>query len=209
MKNKLLLIVFTLTCIDLFGQVLLTDSIPVRLSYINGERLGNNNRIDWKVACFLQHANFEIQRSADNINFETVHSFQADELRCREPFFYTDNTATSDKSFYRIKVGDIDGRFYSSGIIALYKSPDKMDITAITPSISTGKFSLQVSSASADKADIIITTSGGKIVHQQSLRMQKGNNTVNLLLNHLSAGLHYITIISSTRQVSKSSFIKI
>ena len=84
-----------------------------------------------------------------------------------------------------------------------------MDITAITPSISTGKFSLQVSSASADKADIIITTSGGKIVHQQSLRMQKGNNTVNLLLNHLPAGIHYITIISSTRQVSKSSFIKI
>lgn len=207
-KKLMLLVLFVTTSFSIYSQVSITDSLPVRLSYLNGERTGGNNRIDWKVACFLQYANFEIQRSSDNINFTSIHSFQADELRCLDPFFYIDNNA-AEKSFYRVRVGDIDGRFYSSGIIALYRSPGKMDITAITPSINNGLFAMQLSSAGIDKANVVITGSAGNIVHQQTIQIQKGNNSVYFDLNHLTNGVYHITILNSTRETSKISFIKL
>jgi hypothetical protein len=60
------------------AQLVLGDSIPVRISYINGERSGSSNHLNWAVTCFLQYANFEIQRSDNGTTYYTIHNFQAD-----------------------------------------------------------------------------------------------------------------------------------
>ena len=77
---------FTLTLllnmtIFLHAQLVFGDSIPVRISYISGQRSGNSNQLNWAVTCFLQYANFEVQRSENGISYSTIHTFRADELR--------------------------------------------------------------------------------------------------------------------------------
>ena len=95
------------------AQIIFGDSIPVRLSYLDGNRNGNSNQLNWAVSCFLDYANFEIQSSANGLNYYTIHTFQADQTRCRQPFNYSD-PQPSGKFYYRIRVGDLNGKFYSS-----------------------------------------------------------------------------------------------
>ena len=68
--------------------------------------------------CFLLYAKFEVQRSIDGRNYTTINTFEADQLRCKQPFNFIDRNV-SGTLFYRIKVGDLDGRFSASKIVAV------------------------------------------------------------------------------------------
>ena len=206
---KKLIILTTLVCMFSFShaQIIFGDSIPVRLSYLDGNRNGNSNQLNWAVACFLQYANFEIQRSENGISYTTIHSFQADELRCRQPFNYTDLQAV-EKSFYRIRVGDLDGKFYSSKIVALYGQVKGFDITSITPTIINNETMVNISSSSSGKIEIIITSSTGVTVKRKTFSVQKGNNSFSLQLADIMKGFYFLSVTNAEGETKISQFIK-
>lgn len=207
MKKNILLLVLLTHLSAAQAQFSTGDSVPVRISYMNGERMGSNNQLNWAVACFLQYARFEIQRSQDGASFQTIHSFQADELRCRQPFSYTDMQST-EKSFYRIKVGDVDGRYYSSKTVVLYGQIKGFDITGISPTIITSDAIVNLSSSSAGKAEIIITSAAGIIIKRKSYGIQKGNNPIPVQLNTLQKGIYYVSAVNNDGEVRNSMIIK-
>ncbi|MEP6617243.1 MAG: hypothetical protein ABJA57_11715, partial [Ginsengibacter sp.] len=133
MKKFLLLYTLTLLVFSIDAQTF-SDSIPVRLKSFEASRTNNSNKLYWAVACFLDYAKFDIQRSGDGINFTTINSFEADKLRCRQPFTYEDRTANG-KVFYRLKVGDLDGRDYVSKITVLISKTKGFDIASLTPTL--------------------------------------------------------------------------
>ncbi len=206
-KFILSLLLLLLSFSFLHAQLVFGDSVPVRLSYMDGERIGSNNRLDWSVACFLEYANFDIQRSQDGINYKTIYTFQADELRCRQPFNYTD-IHPAEKSFYRIRVGDLDGRYYSSKTVALYGQVKGFDITSITPTITTGEAMLNLSSSSSGKVEITITSATGLIAKKISYVIKKGTNIIPLQLNKLQNGMYFISALNSEVQRKTSVVIK-
>ena len=71
---------YTLLCFILFAftlkanaQLLVAeDSVPVRVSYFNVEQNNNKTTLNWKVVCYLQFANFEVQRSANGTDHTTI-----------------------------------------------------------------------------------------------------------------------------------------
>jgi hypothetical protein len=208
MKKIILVPLILLTTFSfIHAQFSQNDSVPVRISHMDGERSGNTNQVNWAVSCFLQYAKFEIQRSQDGAAFQTIHSFQADELRCRQPFSYSD-IQSAEKSFYRIKVGDVDGRFYSSKTIALYGQIKGFDITSINPTIITHDAVLNLSSSSSGKAEIIITSAAGIIIKRASLTIQKGNNSIPLQFNTLQKGIYFISATNSEGNTRSSMVIK-
>lgn len=203
---------FTLTLllnmtIFLHAQLVFGDSIPVRISYISGQRSGNSNQLNWAVTCFLQYANFEVQRSENGISYSTIHTFRADEIRCRQPFTYSDFQPT-EKSFYRIRVGDIDGKFYSSKIVGLYGTTNGFDITSITPTIVSDKAVLNISSSSPGKVEIIITSLSGVVTTKIFSTLQKGDNSVTLQTNTLLKGSYIISVRNPQGEIRSSSIIK-
>jgi len=181
------------------------DSVPVRISYLQGERKNNNNELNWTVTCSLQFAKFEIERSANAVDYTTIHTFQADELRCRQPFSYTDIQNT-DKAFYRIRVGDIDGRFYSSKTIVLYGKNVGFDLVSILPSITNGKTSLIVSSAVADKIEIVVTNNSGAVISKFNQSIANASNTIPVDFSNCLKG-SYLISVSNGRGVVKSGWI--
>ncbi len=206
MKKIFLLLILLANVVCLEAQFAGNDSVPVRISYLQGERKNNNsNELDWAVSCSLQFAKFEIQRSANAVDYTTIHTFQADELRCRQPFSYID-IQNLDKSFYRIKVGDIDGRFYSSKTIVLYGKNSGFDLVSIFPSVTTGKTSLVVSTTTADKIEIVITSITGTVIKKINHSIVKGSNTIPVdLSNCLKGG--YLISVSNGKGIVKTGRI--
>ncbi len=207
MKKLFTLTLFAGIATNLHAQLVIGDSIPVRISYISGQRSGNSNQLNWAVTCFLQYANFEIQRSENGIGYSTIHTFRADELRCRQPFTYTDLLPT-EKSFYRIRVGDLDGKFYSSKIIGLYGNTKGFDITSITPTIVADKAVLNISSSSPGKVEIIITSLSGVVTTKLFSTLQKGDNSVSLQTNTLLKGSYIISVRNPQGEIRSGSIIK-
>ncbi len=184
------------------------DTTPVRLSSFNATSLTNNNiKLNWKVVCFLEFANFQVQRSTDGINYTTINMFQSDRLRCKQPFDYEDQNI-GGKIYYRVSVGDKDGRFSTSKIVVLTGKTKPFELISLSPSIITNNTQLNISSAIVDKVKILITNAQGIAVKHISTTLNTGTNYINLELSNLAKGCYNISIINSSSNIISTRFIK-
>lgn len=193
------------------AQLLLDSSyVPVSISSINAVSNAGNNKLNWKTACFISHAKFDIQRSYDGINYASIDGFSADQLRCQQPFDYTDFSANqlAGRVYYRLKVGDLDGRVYNSKIVAVFTHGQGIEINSFSPTIVTSSATLSVSSSAADNSIITITNIQGVIVKTISAKLTKGVNTIQLAATGLPIGNYWLTLRNSKEDIKTVQFIK-
>ncbi|MEO6455810.1 MAG: T9SS type A sorting domain-containing protein [Ginsengibacter sp.] len=208
MKSVAGFIMLTLFSIAAYTQPAKYDSVPVRLSTLEAGTVGNNAKLMWKVVCFLQYAKFEIQRSPNGVNYSTIDTFEADQLRCRQPFDFTDPNITG-KTFYRIRVGDLDGKFYHSKVVAVTGNEKGFEINALSPSFVTTNTALSISSAAKDKAEIVITNFQGMVVKRFTIKLNKGVSEAAIDLTNIAKGNYVITVTNSFSMVKTIRFVKL
>lgn len=206
----LFILIMTLgSCIAAQSQTAPTDSVLVRLTTLEATTINNDARLDWKVVCFLLYAKFEIQRSLDGTNYTTINAFEADQLRCRLPFDFTDANV-SGRLYYRIKVGDLDGRFSTSKIVAIAGKEKGFEINSLTPSlINNNNTTLSISSATADKAEITITNFQGAVVKRISVTLNKGVTELPVDASNLARGNYILTVINRAADIKTTRFAKL
>jgi hypothetical protein len=185
-----------------------TDSVPVRLSTLEATTKGSDAVLDWEVVCFLEYAKFEIQRSSNGINYTIINTFEADRLRCKQPFDFTDAGITG-KTFYRIRVGDIDGKFYSSKVVAVTGKDKGFEINSITPSLVTSNATLSISSAAIDKAEAVITNFQGAVIRRLKINLNKGVTEVPIDAIGLAKGNYILTVTNGFSKVKSTKFTKL
>ena len=206
---RLFLLTMALSCsIAAHSQTVPTDSVLVRLSALEAKTVGNDARLDWKVVCFLLYAKFEIQRSANGINYTTINTFEADQLRCRQPFDFTDANV-SGRLYYRIKVGDLDGRFSTSKIVAVTGKEKGFEINSLIPSLTNTNTTLSLSSATADKAEIAITNFQGIVVKRISVNLNKGVTELPVDVSNLAKGNYILTVINRAADIKTTRFARL
>lgn len=209
MKTIILLLIICISLFTLPAKAQLGDSsIPVRLKSFDAVKTGNSNKLNWAVVCFLEYANFEVQRSSDGVNYITINSFQADRLRCLQPFDYEDRNV-GGKVYYRIKVGDLDGRFYTSKITVVIGKARGFEIASMIPTLVGSNATATISSAANDKAEIRINTLVGVAMYKKSLALVKGNNTIPLALSALPSGNYVLSLVNTEGQLKTIRFIKL
>ena len=206
MKKYLLLFITWLWVYSINAQNT-SETVLVRLKSFEAAKTTNSNKLDWAVACFLNFARFEVQRSNDGINYSTINVFEADQLRCRQPFTYEDKTANG-KVFYRIKVGDLDGRVYTSKTTVVIGKLKGFEIASMVPTLVSSNTTVTISSATTDKAAISITNLQGATVIKKSIPLLKGNNYILLELSNLAAGFHILTSVNSEGELKTVRFMK-
>lgn len=185
-----------------------TDSIPVRVSHFNAVALNDNKtKLNWKVVCYLQYANFEVQRSTNGKDYTTINTFTADRLRCQSPFSFEDATF-STLIYYRLKVGDKDGNFSTSKVAVALGKVKSFEINSITPNLISSNTILSLSSAQNDKAIITINSYDGLVVKRITITLAKGVTDINLALNELVKG-NYILLVSTVLEVKTVRFTKL
>jgi Secretion system C-terminal sorting domain len=208
MKQFLFVFIFFANLLPAAGQSFNTDSVPVRIGFLNAVKINNTTRLNWEVTCLLEYANFDIQRSADAIHYTSVNIFNADKLRCRQPFNYDDNTV-SGTVYYRIRVGDLDGRYYSSKVVAVYNKTKGFNITGFYPSVVHSKATLTLSTSAATTAKITITNLQGNAMRRVPLMLAEGSNEISLDLSILSKGAYILSVATSAETTSRTTlFIK-
>ncbi len=184
--------------------------VPVSISSFDATSTNNFNKLFWKTACSLDYANFEIQRSYNGNDYTTINAFSADRFRCQQPFDFSDSNANqlSGRIFYRLKVGDIDGRIYNSKIVSVLTHGEGLEINSFTPTLVTGSASLSISSSVNDDAVISIVNVQGMIVSSQKIRLNKGVNNIQIKTAVLQSGKYWLKLVNSKTALKTVQFIK-
>lgn len=208
MKKIISIIIFIIVCNVTSAQ---SDSnyLPVRLSSFDVRVHNNIAKLHWSTICYLQYANFQIQKSTDGNFFSTINTFTADKLRCRQPFDFSDSSFTNlGNVFYRINVGNIDGEFFSSAIRTVYLKEDGFDLVSVYPTRVTSSLNFSLSDSRNESFWAAIINGLGAIVKKQQFQAVNGITKYIINTDNLPTGVYWLQVFNGKGNSKTAKFFK-
>jgi hypothetical protein len=176
---------------------------PVVLSSFNAERGGKNAvNITWKTEQELNSSRYEIQRSFNNINFETVGvvATHNSNTSIAQYYSFTDNSNTANESsYYRLKMIDLDNSFEFSPVKAVKGSGFQAEVS-IFPNPGYANQTITINNIT-EPSSISIFDYSGRLIQQVS---STGNS---IQINNLQKGNYFVNITG--KQTGTSSVKKL
>lgn len=147
--------------------------------------------ISWSTAWELNNKGFEIQRSTDALNFETLDFIEGvGNSNTIQSYIYFDRNPKSI-NYYRLKQIDFDGKFEYSKIISTKSNIESEVLVYPNPFESNLTFSENVTNV--------------KLFNSKGELIQEG---LNLNVENISTGIYYLHIFDRESIVIKKVFKK-
>ncbi len=194
-----------------YNSSILSVPIPVIMGDINGRLTDKGAMIEWSTYTEVASRSFDIERSEDGINFQTIQSVaSAGNSNVVKKYSYQDLHLPSSASilYYRLKMVDLNGKFEYSRVLSLKPSLTTY-IGNVFPTLLSKNDWLHVSMISNIKqeATITIINSNGVKLATQLQQLVKGQN--DFMLNGLrmaNTGIYVVNIkagnFSESRKVA-------
>ena len=180
---------------------------PVVLSNFQTQRSGASTvTITWQTQQETNASGYEIQRSSNNSDFQTIGivSSKNSNGSTLQTYSFTDNTNNSKEvSFYRIKMIDKDNSFSLSSTKSVKGSLGKFDFT-VFPNPSAGSAKVTITDLN-EPTNVMILDNAGRLIQQTDLTT---SNSVQI--SNLQKGGYFIKITgkeSGVTTVKKLSVI--
>lgn len=189
------------------------DNFPLKadlLSFDAKIALNNTAELKWISSGEENFKGYEIQRSADNINWNTLEFINAkgNGLAAENNYIYNDLRPLTGKSFYRIKLVSGDGKNKNSEIRTLTFKKGVLQI-GLSPNPATDKAAISVAVSLEAPATIFIRDISGKTVYKQSALLRKGINSIDLpVVNQLGSGTYFVQVTVNDERLTKKLVIK-
>lgn len=208
-------VVFTYSAIDEEGTSSNTASytIPViakqqailSISLLGFTGSAENNMVQlfWQTQHEGNNSHFEIQRSVDGNNFETIamvtakgNISNANNYQTKDDLFFFSYQSV----YYRLKMIDINGKFkYSNSILIKLKAEVKNNITA-WPLPFTSNLNIAYISEVNEPVLISIHGINGSLLMTLNCNVKKGTNTIYLYqAQQIPAGTYLLSVGNSTK----------
>lgn len=195
---------------DAFSSVL-----PVRLINFSGYKEGAANRLRWSTILESNNLGFDIQRSNDGRQFNTIGRVMSlasnGYSNTLLNYQFKDLTAGVGAKYYRLNQISLDGRGELSKIILINdNNPNSTQIAikGIYPNPASNQVSVWIASPEADKTQIIIADAAGKVVNAQSAAIELGTNVITLDIAAIPAGTYFVKVINSSGETHSTRFVK-
>lgn len=163
---------------------------PVVLSSFDAERGGKNAiNVTWKTEQELNSSRYEIERSFNNIDFETVGvvASKNSNTSIAQYYSFTDHSNTvNETSYYRLKMIDLDNSFQYSAVKAVKGSGFQTEVS-IFPNPGYANQTITIKNIT-EPSNIRIFDYSGRLIQSisstdnsaQIYNLQKGNYFINV-----------------------------
>jgi hypothetical protein len=172
------------------GYMSVSSALPVKLISFNAENEKQITRLFWQTSSELNASHFEVQRSVDASKWQTIADIAATGTTQNTiKYSYDDDDVPAGKSYYRLKMYDLDGSVSFSRVLSI-SSEKSPDLTIFPNPSFTKEIRIQYhSAAQIDIKDISFVDQNGVRV----LRLQK-NLSANLDISKLTHGQYTVRI---------------
>lgn len=166
-------------------------------------------QLTWVTGVEINSSHFLVQRSVDGVNYETIGSVSA-AGNSTTPLTYTfyDYNPISGNNYYRLHQFDLDGKNeVNQPILVNTVSNGNAQIT-VFPNPTQGTAFLKINAFGEDEIAVEVIDSRGRVVSTFTDKIVKGQNTLPLNINGLSAGMYNVRVVYQSSGVSITKFIK-
>ena len=167
-------------------------TLPLGLAYFNVFREKNAARIEWEAYQVIAMDQVEIQKSSNLNDWSTIKII--DQINSNQLIRYTDMYPFAHKTYYRLKMVDLDGDFTYSPIRILKMAA--ADLWSIYPN--PVRTNLQLDLSDPNATVLIKDLSGRTLIHYNS-----NTKNINLNLSSLNSGMYLISVNGSTQKLIK------
>jgi endonuclease/exonuclease/phosphatase family metal-dependent hydrolase len=186
---------------DLGGKV----SLPVTLHAFSARLENQNIILTWQTASETNNAYFNIQRSSDGKNFETIDRVEgAGTTYELQEYVFIDESPVNGLNYYRLQQVDFDGQSENHRVISVLMTDESNDVT-IVPNQVRNQFDIVFNEAITSDAQIDIYTINGQLVKSESTHITGNRQTIDA--SQLNSGMYIIRMNVDNRLIMKR-FVK-
>lgn len=183
------------------------NALPISLNKFLVAKMGNGYAVTWQVTCLSNSVNFQIERSSlSNSGFTSFYSATESKARCASSFTVNDEQPFAGKTFYRLKITNVDGAVNYSKIVLVQNGSIRNAIT-MKPTIVISNAIIQLTADEEGQAFISVADMQGRIVLKTTKNITAGENELTLSTNNLSKGEFFVNVILNGESL-KTRFIK-
>ncbi|MCW5915688.1 MAG: T9SS type A sorting domain-containing protein [Chitinophagaceae bacterium] len=189
-------------------------AIPINLASFSATRKdASSNLLKWSTGNEQHNKGFEVQRSADGVNFSNI-GFVASKAdggnsNTTLDYSYVDTRAGSGAAYYRLNQIDMDGRGTLSKIVSVKGGELSFSLAPVYPNPVKSSLNLLLTSHANNNVLIEITNIEGKIVHKSDRNLNSGENRININLSTIPAGVYTVRATIKERNESVTTrFVK-
>lgn len=181
--------------------------LPIELLSFTATAIKGAVDLNWKTASEINNDYFNVQRSADGLEFSDIARIEAGssakEIR---KYNYVDSDPLSGKSYYRLKQTDIDGTFSFSDIRMVTLDGSESEVTAYPNPVTDGKISIDFHTALESPTRVTVYDTMGKIVLQDVVA--EGISTYSMDLTNTPTGVYVIKGINAKSAFQQTIVVK-
>ncbi len=178
-------------------------TLPVSMLSFGGQKEGAINRLRWTTVSEQNNRGFEVQRSADGINYTVLGfvntSAAGGNSSAALSYMFDDNNPGGAKYYYRLRQVALDNHSKLSNVILIKgEKPVTMTIEGLYPNPANTRVNVLVGAPARDRITILIIDMSGKSVLQQLVNLEAGSNTIPVDISKLSSGNFVVKLLCSS-----------
>jgi hypothetical protein len=177
------------------------STLPVNWLSFTGRAIHGNVELNWSTASELNNSHFEIQRSANAIDFSTIGSVVAGtNPSVVNNYQFLDVNPLIGVSYYRLKQVDIDGKYSFSSIIQINGTP----LSEIKIYSDAEALHLLVPASVSGSSIAFIYDVAGRLMQKQ--QVLPGRNVISTA--GLSGGNYFVQLVNGGKNIYSNKFVK-
>jgi hypothetical protein len=194
---------------DFWGKILPLTALPLTVKSFNASVSNCNALLKWTTADETNTKNFQVENSADGINFTTLATVNAKSSNGAGNSYSKSFGFVPNLGYYRIKMQNINNSAEYSDIILLKDKTctnTEMVQSVVSPNpVVNHELKMVVTSAKADNANVRVIDMNGKVVAEFNRSLGEGANKLTLPLPALASGQFIISVRTGSNGDSKQT----
>lgn len=172
---------------------------PVKLSSFSANRFGTANKLTWTTASEDGSKGFEVQRSADGVNFTTIAFVPTQAIGGNSNstlnYSYADNSVLPNNNYYRIKQVDVTSKATFTKTLLLFTDKLKKEgIVQAYPNPVKSNLNLVLDLGASKNNTLTVVDLAGRTLLQKAVQGGNGNQTTTLNVANLAKGTYFVKL---------------
>lgn len=193
------------------GSANVATPLPVTLIRFDGSQAGICNALLWEVASETMFSHYELESSADGVDFKTINIIEAKtDGEINKSYHYCDYNFYEPLTYYRLKMVDIDGSYKYSEMIVVSSSRNNQRF-ALYPNPVLNNLNVVVTSAKETRLTVEVSDESGRLLVVKEFVPDKTlyEQTLSTDLGNIMPGSYQVSVKNQLNEVLfKEKFLK-
>ncbi len=173
-----------------FGSI--SFALPVDLLQFGAYNSNNNAVVKWTTSNEINVSHYEVQRSDDGIGFYAIGNVAARNLITEQQYEYTDSKALNEKTWYRLRSIDINGKTQLSKIVLVSGNAGAERVMSIA---NPAHGSIRIATKNiTGHFDYRISTLAGQVLQMGTINMPGSGNYDIYLSAAVKSGVYILQV---------------